>query len=65
MLVRFTNRPVPEVCQVVDAAGDISLPVIGKLRVSGMTVSQVERRVEAAYVPNWPPEPQVSVTRVP
>ena len=65
LLVQFTNRRVPEVRQVVDPVGDVSLPLLSKFHVAGMTLSQAKQAIEASYRPAWPPEPEVSVSRVP
>jgi protein involved in polysaccharide export with SLBB domain len=62
--VHFTNRSGPEVRQVIDRAGDISLPFVGKLHVAGMTPQQVEREILAAYQPIERPL-EVSVVRSP
>ena len=51
ILVRFTDRSVPEARQVVDPTGEISLPLVGKLQVVGMTLEQIRQAVLAAYRP--------------
>ena len=65
LVVQFTNRPVPEVRQVIDPYGDISLPFIGKLDVAGKTAEQVRQTIDARYRPSWPPELKVAVSRCP
>lgn len=45
----ITNRECPEIRQVVDTSGDISMPLAGKLHVAGMTLEQAAKTIEAAY----------------
>jgi hypothetical protein len=49
LLVQFTNRSVPEMREVVDAGGNISLPYVGKLHVSGLTLQEVREAILTAY----------------
>src|SRR5687767_15077677 len=49
LLVKATNRPVPGIRQIIDPAGNISLPWVGELRVAGMTLQQVGEAIVAAY----------------
>lgn len=62
LLLVCTNRQSPEIHQVVDSAGDISLPLVGKLRVAGRTLREVGELVGKAYRPTSPPEPEFSVS---
>jgi protein involved in polysaccharide export with SLBB domain len=57
-----TTRQSREIRQVVDPAGDISLPLIGKLHVADMTLREIGESVGRAYHPSWPPEPEFSVS---
>jgi polysaccharide export outer membrane protein len=45
----------------VNNAGDISLPLVGRLSVGGKTVDEVQAQVEAAYGAKYLQDPQVSV----
>jgi protein involved in polysaccharide export with SLBB domain len=57
LLVQIDN--IPEVRQLIDADGDISLPFGVKLHVAGKTLVEIQRAISAAY----PPEPvEVSVS---
>jgi protein involved in polysaccharide export with SLBB domain len=64
LLIQFTNRPVPEMREIVDANGDISLPYYGKLRVSGLTLQEVREVILTAYQTVERPL-EVSVSRCP
>lgn len=44
------GEPALEAVQRVDASGRINLPLIGPIEVRGMTLSEAEARIEAAYV---------------
>lgn len=45
----------------VNNAGDVSLPLVGRLPVGGKTVEQVQAQVEQAYGARYLQNPQVSV----
>ena len=62
LLIVCTTRQSPEIRQVVDSGGDISLPLVGKLHVAGMTMREIGEAVGKAYRPTWPPEPEFSVS---
>lgn len=62
LLIVCTNRQSPEIRQVVDSAGDISLPLVGKLHVAGLTLGEVRESIGKVYRPTWPPEPEFSVS---
>jgi protein involved in polysaccharide export with SLBB domain len=65
LLIVCTNRQSPEIRQVVDSAGDITLPLVGTLCVAGMTLRQAGESIGAAYRPSWPPDPKFSVSLCP
>ena len=61
----ITNRECPDIREVVDASGDISLPLVGKVRVGGMSLKQAAKAVESAYWPSCFREPiNVSLLRL-
>ena len=65
MVIVITNRECPDIREVVDAFGDISMPYVGKLHVAGMTVQQAARTIEAAYFPSCFNDPiRVSLSRL-
>jgi len=45
----------------VDAAGNVSLPLIGTLRAQGMTTSELERSVEARLRDGYLRDPRVAI----
>ncbi|HEY1837772.1 MAG TPA: polysaccharide biosynthesis/export family protein [Rhizomicrobium sp.] len=45
----------------VDENGDISLPMIGETRASGLTGSQLEQRIQATFADGYLNDPRVSV----
>jgi protein involved in polysaccharide export with SLBB domain len=59
LFIVFTHEPsIPGLRRVVDAKGDIDLPLNVKLHVAGMTLAQVESAIPARYVPcvkDWKP----------
>ena len=65
LLIKFIAVPAPDIRQLVDAAGDITLPLAGKLHVGGMTLDEVRQQVEIAYRRSWPPDQKVSVSICP
>ncbi len=65
LLIVCTNRQSPEIRQVVDPAGNISLPLVGKLHVAGMTLREAGESIGAAYRPTWPPDPKFLVSLCP
>jgi hypothetical protein len=64
LLVTFTNRDVPVVRTTVDAAGEISLPLAGKLRIAGMTLGRAARAIETQYPACWREPVKVSLSRL-
>ena len=63
--VVFTNRKVPEINQVVDAAGKISMPYLGTVQLEGLTLRDAERAIEKMYLPSCFKEPiRVSLSRL-
>ena len=52
LAIVITNRECPDIHEVVDASGSITMPFVGTLRVAGMTLDQVTETIEAAH---WPP----------
>ena len=52
LLIVIANRECPEIREVVDASGDISMPLVGKLHVGDMTLRQASKAIEAAYLPS-------------
>ncbi len=51
IIVYLKNIPRPEdIKEEVDAVGYITLPYIGKIRVSGMSTSRAEDDIKAAYI---------------
>src|SRR4030095_6710658 len=53
-----TNKPI-----IVDAAGDINLPLIGRLHAAGLTVQELEKQV-TERLKVYIQEPQVALTLV-
>ncbi len=52
LLVTFHRKTLPQPSTervIVDAAGDITLPLADKVRVSGLTVEEAHKVIEAAY----------------
>ena len=49
LVIVVTNRECPEIREVVDASGDISLPLAGKRHVGGMTLEQAAKAIEDVY----------------
>ncbi len=65
LLVTFSNRDVPAVTAAVDSAGDISMPLVGKLHVAGLTLEQAAHVIESAYYPQcWREPVKVSISRL-
>src|SRR2546425_59307 len=54
----ISDKPVP-----IGAGGDISLPMVGRLRASGLTVQQLETEI-TSRLKSYIREPQVSVSVV-
>jgi len=49
--IYLKNIPRPEdIREEVDEMGDVTLPLIGKIRVNGMSTSQAEDAIKAAYI---------------
>ncbi len=49
--ISLRNIPRPEdVRERVDEVGDVTLPLIGKIRVAGMSTSQAEDTIKQAYI---------------
>ncbi len=46
---------------LVGGNGDVALPLIGKVRAGGLTVTEFEARVVAALMPDYLKNPRVSV----
>jgi protein involved in polysaccharide export with SLBB domain len=65
LLIVGITRQSPDIRQVVDLAGNISLPLVGKLHVAGMTMREIGEAVGKACRPTWPPEPEFSVSLCP
>jgi protein involved in polysaccharide export with SLBB domain len=57
----FSSEPGSR--RVIDSAGDIVLPDIGKLHVGGMTVEQVSQAITERYMPRM--YNRVEVSRCP
>lgn len=52
LLVTFHRKTLPDPITervVIDAAGDITLPLAGKVQVSGLTVEEVEKVITSHY----------------
>ena len=45
----------------VGEQGTVSLPLIGSLRLGGLTISQAERQIVEAFKPDYLLDPQVSI----
>lgn len=62
----ITNRESPEFYQAVDTSGDISMPLAGKLHVSGMTLEEAAKGIEDAYWLSgcWRERIRVSVSKL-
>jgi protein involved in polysaccharide export with SLBB domain len=63
LVVQFTSLPVPEIRQTIDSEGEITLPLIGKLRVTGMTLRQIHSVIMSAFAPRSTPHFTVSFSR--
>ena len=50
VIVTSAHRDRLESGQVIDSAGDISLPLLGRHHIAGFTVKQAEERIEREYV---------------
>jgi protein involved in polysaccharide export with SLBB domain len=50
VIVTGAHRDHPFVGQVIDSAGDVSLPILGKYHIMGLTLKQAEERIEKEYV---------------
>src|SRR5258708_1028173 len=50
VIVDNAHREGLETRHVVDAAGDISLSLLGRFHVAGLTLKQTELRIEKEYV---------------
>lgn len=50
IIVDSAHRQGLETRHVIDAAGEITPPLVGKLHVAGLTVRQAELRIEKEYV---------------
>ncbi len=46
----------------VNGQGEVSMPLVGTIKVAGLTPQQIERRLEEAYGSNYLVNPQVTVT---
>jgi|SRR5687767_6872303 len=64
LLIVIKMREALEVRQVVDANGDISIPLVGKLRVAGMSLQAAATAIESAYQPQCFGKLRISVTRL-
>lgn len=65
LVIVITNREGPDIREVVDASGNISMPFVGKLQVAGMTMQQAARAIEARYFPSCFREPiRVSLSKL-
>src|SRR5688572_8316211 len=64
LLIVFKKRETLEVHQIVDANGDVSLPLVGKLRVGGMSLQAAAAAIESEYMPQCVGKLRVSVTRL-
>ena len=45
----------------IDGAGLVSLPLVGSLKIGGLTVSDAEKKIVNAYKPDYVLNPRVSV----
>lgn len=45
----------------IDGAGLIPMPLVGSVRVQGMTVAEAEAAIKAAYKPDYVKEPRISI----
>jgi protein involved in polysaccharide export with SLBB domain len=63
LIVVCTNRKVPQSRCVVSSAGEITLPLIGRLHVAGMTTSEAAQAIALSQRPSWPTDPQFSVSK--
>ncbi len=45
----------------VNGQGEIAMPLVGPVKVGGLTTQQIEKRLEEAYGSNYLVNPQVSV----
>jgi protein involved in polysaccharide export with SLBB domain len=50
IIVDSAHRTGAPLRYVIDSAGDISAPYLGKVRVAGLTVSEAARHLEKQYV---------------
>ncbi|HEY1764990.1 MAG TPA: polysaccharide biosynthesis/export family protein [Opitutaceae bacterium] len=58
----FQEDDLSTICRV-DAKGTVNLPLVGEVRVSGQTLSEAERTIEAAYKDGrYLRKPEVTVT---
>ena len=46
---------------VLDAAGNLNLPLLGEIRARGMTTSELARSIESAYASQYLRDPRVAV----
>jgi polysaccharide export outer membrane protein len=65
LLVVFTRGDqTGEIVQIIDPSGSISLPLVGKLHVAGMTSRQARQRIKTAYqAACWLPPLEVSISK--
>jgi protein involved in polysaccharide export with SLBB domain len=45
--------PVAPLEVTIDENGEISMPFIGKIKTAGLTIGELSRKIESAYVPNY------------
>lgn len=45
----------------IDGAGLIPMPLVGSVRVQGMTVAEAEAAIKASYKPDYVKEPRISI----
>jgi polysaccharide export outer membrane protein len=45
----------------IDGAGLIPMPLVGSIRIQGMTVAEAEAAIKAAYKPDYVKEPRISI----
>ena len=45
----------------IDGAGLIPMPLVGSIRVQGLTVSEAEAAIKAAYQPDYVKDPRISI----